>query len=420
MFILIASIFIGFTLMTLVYMLPTDLMSKHVKKSIEIQMTEGDYPSLIKTVRTTRLDNFTDSLMLQNAIYDGKEGVILKSMDVYHYNFKDVEPTMSLIKEVSGEEPDNISSYTRYWHGYLVFLKPLLLLDDYAKVRLINMFLQITSLGILLFFMEKRKLRSFIPGLLFSLIFLTPMVMPLSLQFSTIYYVMIFSMIILLWKLEFFKSNNFIYLFLITGICTSFFDFLTYPIATLGMPLILIIISSYPTSHKQNLNYIVYGSLSWAFGYVGMWTGKWILSTILLQKNVFMDAFNSIIYRTSNMPSTEAGLDNLTVYKVIKQNFSAFPNIHFIILFIVILIFCWHVYKNNILKLNKFSLTKITMPYIICSALPLFWYAAVKNHSFVHSWFTSRGLCVFVFGIISMLVVLNLYLQNLQETNKND
>lgn len=44
------------------------------------------------------------------------------------------------------EEPNTSLGYARYWHGYLVVLKPLLLLLDYADIRILNMIVQLLLL----------------------------------------------------------------------------------------------------------------------------------------------------------------------------------------------------------------------------------------------------------------------------------
>ena len=37
-----------------------------------------------------------------------------------------------------GETPDMIVSYGRYWHGYMLTLKPLLSVFNYSQIRVVN------------------------------------------------------------------------------------------------------------------------------------------------------------------------------------------------------------------------------------------------------------------------------------------
>ena len=68
----------------------------------------------------------------------------------------------------------------------------------------------------------------------------------LSLQFSTTLLVALAAMAVLLWKPQRRKTpmaeDVF---FLLTGMATSYFDFLTYPVASLGMPLIVWLLLHY-------------------------------------------------------------------------------------------------------------------------------------------------------------------------------
>ncbi|MCR5102395.1 MAG: hypothetical protein K6B41_13680, partial [Butyrivibrio sp.] len=65
--------------MTLVYMLPTNPMKKHLAESIDSLSKEGNYYQVFDSYKSTQLDNYTDSLMYMNAIYDGDESAFEKA-----------------------------------------------------------------------------------------------------------------------------------------------------------------------------------------------------------------------------------------------------------------------------------------------------------------------------------------------------
>ena len=60
-------------------------------------------------------------------------------------------------------------------------------------------------------------------------------------QFSSVLYIFLIAMIVMLLFHEKLK-NKYGYFFLIIGMMTSFFDLLTYPVATFGIPIILFFI----------------------------------------------------------------------------------------------------------------------------------------------------------------------------------
>ena len=66
----------GFLLLILVYLLPTAPMEENVTASVEIFRREGTYPVTDIMGVDTRLDNFTDALMLLSASYPGEENAL--------------------------------------------------------------------------------------------------------------------------------------------------------------------------------------------------------------------------------------------------------------------------------------------------------------------------------------------------------
>ena len=67
------AIVCGIFLMTLVFMLPTDIMKEHVTSSIDIFYTESVYPQQVPGYKSTQLDNETDAIMLLGAIHESKQ-----------------------------------------------------------------------------------------------------------------------------------------------------------------------------------------------------------------------------------------------------------------------------------------------------------------------------------------------------------
>ena len=127
-----------------------------------------------------------------------------------------------------------ITSYARYWHGYLVFLRPLLFFMDYRGIRaLINLGVVFTLLLITGTLIRQKRYCLILPFLCTAL-FLRPLAIAFSIQFSSVYYVMIFSLfLILVCRNQMEQDGRYLYLFLINGMITAYLDLLTYPAAAL-------------------------------------------------------------------------------------------------------------------------------------------------------------------------------------------
>lgn len=144
--ILLGSIMAGTVLLTLVYMLPTEKMEQNVRSSIDIFYTESVYPMQVQGYKSTQLDNETDAVMLLGAIYSGGDKTALeRAMCVERIDFTKTHSLCVDLIQYAWENkvPDSVAEYSRYWHGYMVWLKPLLSLFDYADIRMMNMMLQL-------------------------------------------------------------------------------------------------------------------------------------------------------------------------------------------------------------------------------------------------------------------------------------
>ena len=62
--------------------------------------------------------------------------------------YRNSNHVQSLLRQLKGDTTDrHIVHYGRYWHGYLLFLKPLTMLLEISSIRLLNLLLQILDDG---------------------------------------------------------------------------------------------------------------------------------------------------------------------------------------------------------------------------------------------------------------------------------
>lgn len=398
--ILICAILIGGGLIAGVYLIPTKHMDQHMKESAEILKKEGVFPAL-SPYCTSQLDNWTDSTMLLTASYDGKEALMDKAMSVYYKRIEGKNPQEGLVDYYLGENSDIYTShYPRYWHGYLLFLKPLLYLMNYGMIRIVNAAMQMILNFYLVFLMYRRNKKKYIVPYLIAVIFITPWVIVKSLQFSTVFYIfLIASIALLIFDDKIVKSkNNVRIFFLLIGIVTSYFDFLTYPLVTFGIPFLFFLILKEKEKIGKELLFEVQLLLFWGIGYIGMWGGKWILATIFTEENVIEDALRTLIFRTGATNEQGAHCSLLHVWNV---NITAFLKNPIII---VAMIFCiyeiWNIVKRKKIK----GLLIRGAVYLLVIILPLIWYIFTRNHSWPHYFFTNKALMISAFGGMSWLV----------------
>ena len=402
-----SSILLGTLFIIGVYFLPVSPMKENVARSSAIFDYEGVYPQLVQGYKSSQLDNCTDAIMLGTAIYPGKgEGYIERAILGERIEYNSENPVQSLndyVNNVAGKaELEQISGYARYWHGYLLFLKPLLIFFDYGDIRYLNMFLQFIILTWLcLIIISKNRQRMMIPFICFFFV-LKPMVLMLSLQYTSVYYIMLISVIIILKKDDWLvsKKGGYFLLFEIIGMATSYFDFLTYPAITLGIPLTIAILLDSRNKVDGKIFKVIKLSLSWGLGYAGMWCGKWLVSSILLHRNFFADAIEQIFLRTS----METEGQSISWFMVVWRNLKVILKWPYLILAGIIFIwFTVAIFKYGI-NFGKREMFLDLIPYLIIAAIPLGWYLAMGNHSYEHYWYTYRELGISCFAVLAWAV----------------
>ena len=385
----------GYALLVAVYALPVQCMDEHVKRIINRYEIEGINPFIIEGNMTTRLDNYTDGLMLNGAVYDGEESAVVKAAEI---NMITVDGKMyydSLIEKYNNDTAQiSTDSYSRYWHGYMILLKPLLLFFDYYQIRVLNSGVQVILLLILMWLFFKNRLYGCMVAWGATWIYWSAFIFGKSLQYSSMYYITVLSLIFMLvWKAKLTKIYP--VFFCISGAAVAYFDLLTYPLAGLGMTLALGIVLQKEKNWTELFKQLIGEGFCWGFGYAGMWAGKWIIGTLFAKQNLIKEAILQILYRTSDSASEIGKMDNISLGSVFKQNLTAQSSIIIMTVVAVVLVF-------NIISLiifnKRYHWDKVLL-VIAVAVIPFAWFLVVKNHSFIHYWMTYRNLGVSVFAL---------------------
>lgn len=218
-----------------------------------------------------------------------------------------------------------------------------------------------------------------------------------SLSLSICFYVLTVAILVQL-KMEnvLFMREWYGLFFLIVGMVTVYFDFLTYPLVTLIYPL-----GIYLYFHGKGLRKDVCGmmknSVEWSIGYLGMWASKWILTDCLTGSTSIQDAVETIFVRIGSAE----GQSRITgFFSVLGKNIRPFLNWgYFLIMIIFIVLFLAAVVNRSVKKL-KYNLPDAGI-YFILALYPFVWYFLTQNHSEQHWQYTCRILAASVFAVIS-------------------
>lgn len=392
---------VGFLMMLAVSLLPAERIEKNVRLSAYTLEKEGIYPQLDSINGRQQLDNFTDALMLGVAADKSEKGVLDQALSNRYLLVDGQNPYYSFYSYYnrSSDAYENTTRipYPRYWHGYLVLLRPLLCLLRYYQIRKLYLAVQLFMLALCVFLLIRRKLaRCAIPFLL-SVLLLSPLVIAHSLQYSSVYMIMLLSVIILLLFDKKAGSETFTsVLFAVTGCCTSFMDLLTAPLLTLCFPLTIYFCLVRPSSLRSALGAFLRLCCCWGIGYAGMWAGKWLLATLLTEHDVFASAFLAASQRTS---FTDDRGNAFTYIDVLHQNWQALRQSPVWALSLAVMVFS---------AIRSIRSKKRILSGAACFApvalLPFAWFYVMSNHTYWHFWFTHRIYAAVPFALMCLFL----------------
>ena len=345
--------------------------------------------------------------MIGNACYqkDGA-GALERAAAAYRPDFQGENPIISLEAYVNSQDGVGAIAYPRYWHGYLVVLRPLLMVTDYMGIRTMNTIAFAVVLLVLIGVILRKKQWELLLPLGVTILFLRPLAIVHSLQFSTVFYPMMLSVIACIvfqkWVL---RDEHFVYLIFMNGVWIGYLDLLTYPAASLGVLLTVLMMLQKHVKVADRIRQLVLSSAAWGFGYFGMWGGKWFISSAILHQNVLSDALSQAQVRVSG----SYGEHHFSRVMVFARNLGAgfigvlVPAAIFFVLLTVFML--WR--RRECLKTREgwMAVTSRAIPYLLICLIPFVWYSIFTNHSYIHIIFTYRTLAAAVCAWCGMCVM---------------
>lgn len=387
--------FLGTILIVFAYALPkTESLKQNIVLSSELLLEEGVYPSLFPWCMS-QVDNYTDALILHEIAYDGNEPIVEKAlMNYWIGNNKDLLIVTLNDFYAKGRKEGYLKvDYSRYWHGYVVFLKPLYYFFSLREIRIMLLIINIL-MSAYSFFVSLNRNRYLGISFLVTLLLLNIIVISHNMFFSVIFIVMNLGFIIVAKFLS--KENGDIYTaFTVIGCIASYCDLLSYPLITLGIPLVFFIAANKEEVGKKLAETFLI-AFSWGIGYFGMWISKWIVGSILVRKNLFSSAFAMIKLRTSR----DVEGTHYTAYTVLNWLLRNLKNNPAWIIFIII---CLVMIVISLTKKVIPNVIKNGFPYFAVILISLMWLLFKMNHSFQHSFFTYRELSTVCFAVLCLL-----------------
>lgn len=360
----------------LVYCIPNKSLEPQYPKSIAQIEKEDIYANYLFSADGSILDNYMDSLMLKTChVSDAYNNSIQAAFDN--------------------------NGYPRYWNGYLLTLRPLMTQFTYQQIRYINMFILLILFGFIFSGMHHVAGAGTAVGFAVSIIMCFIVFISESLQYFSVFMVLFIELMLILYVPRFRAVKYGALLLFCAGMAVNYFDLLTAPLLTLGIPLILLIVlgtDSYMRYSQRNVWLdVIKCSASWGIGYAACWAAKWLIGTLVLGNNIFADAWKTARFRVEGSESVP--LDRALMFRTnIDTYFFAKGHKPFAIIALLLLLLLFILVRHPSKERMKFSL-----PILFTGFYPYIWFFVLSNHSQLHYFYTYRIQAITMFALFAAI-----------------
>ncbi len=309
-----------------------------------------------------------------------------------HFGYNEYSPNIELGDFLRGRLHVSLN-YARYWHGYFILYRPLLIFFNVAQIRWLFFCIFISLFIYFLYLLYKRF--SLIIAIIYgsSLTFTGYFTAAFSLESNLVFLVSMVSAIILLKRID--KIKNFSLFLFVVACTTNFMDYLTVPLVSLGMLCSLYLLKLLEDGKDwiYCLRFVVLNSLIWLLGYACTWSCKWVLYDLTIHDghSMIQIGVKQFLYRTSR-------INRRFLYLPVQIMTITLEMIGKASLFALIT-------AGVVMYVQKFRITiqgfnKKALPFLFLALLPIVWFLALTNHTLLHYFFTYRQTFVYMLGVL--------------------
>ena len=382
---------------------PDHTLTTHLLASSDKLAIHGPHEKTVNSLYYSTCDNFADAVLLGIAANMSSDNILRSVLDTRYYD-DGYGPAVGIRAIINGAATN--VDYTRYWHGSLVFVRPLLAVTDLQGIRIIGAIVICLLLLADAVWLLRRQHKAACVILIVSAILIH-----LPFVFTTVEYMSVF--LILLTALPFYvrfaeDPGKLMLLSAGVGTLTAFFDFLTAETLTLLVPLLLAFFvraeQGELIDEKQSLRLTVSCGAAWCCAYLLTFASKWAAASLALGQNVSGTAMDAAAMRFTGDADGITSLPEM-LFSSLGANLSrlvptadkfSLPGIAvWMVLFTGGCIFLWRMNQR------QHNLPMLTM--LLIASLPLIRFSVLMNHSLLHSFFTYRALMATIMAVLGLM-----------------
>lgn len=374
-------IFLG--VLIFVSAIPSQIVNSSLGNSVETLKKEGLYPSVGFPWRKIVLDNFTDGVMLNIAYsVDSTDPVQSAIRNIQHDGNDNSADQILNLEKMYQQKGIHETVYERYWHGYLIFLRPLLTVTSYAGVRVVLTVALFSIFAVFMLKSWKQLDAQTTVGLLSGFIAVDFFWLGKSIQLSNTFLTgMVGALYLLRQKKASFLTVSTV--FFIVGAVTQYIDVLSAPLVSLGL---LLVVAADLLKKTIDLKKIIFLCALWFIGYSSLWGAKWMLAEYTYVPGAINIGYKKVQDRTMNSVDTQFSRKNAVLRNFYQLR--GYDKRDKIVL--LVLGMCYAVFMARYFSMKLVHKQKVVM-WLAVAVIPYLWYFIAAEHSYIHVLFTYRN-----------------------------
>ena len=401
--------------------IPQELIESHGKETAEYFYEEPLFDIVADELQNFKKDNYADCITAGIAYHMHGENpytAVIRA-DYNREPFENVNE--SFYDEVQGEKVAK-EDYSRYWHGSAAVVRILYLFMSIKEMRYAMVLTGLVmNLAAVITLVRKRQAAA---GIIYAISFLAVNgVFALEcMEYAFIFLLLPVSIFAITDKRIYTDETKAQLTFMVIGMLTAFFDFLTTETLTFTVPFVIyyILLQSDRQDSKikqirikDDIILMFRHGIVWGIGYLGMFLIKWMLATVTLGKDALMTAVDSAMERvngevslTLEMAGEKANLLQ-RIQGILVRNFGclywsngeiksgAVVGISICVLALIALFL--YLARKESEDRNKWVVL------MLVGSVPFIRFMILSNHAYVHYFFTYRCLMTTVFVILYLI-----------------
>ena len=369
--------------------IPREAIRERLRTSAEYLAARPVFFLALPGVEGSRIDRYADSILLGIAWQYDREALLPSVMQSAYYYTPYQNENDNLLEAVERDLAAN-QQYLRYWHGSNALVRPLLTVLSLREIYLLGgLALGLLALALVLTLLRGRAFWA-AGGVIAGMGAACFWWAPLSLEYTWVCLLCLgFSLLVLRCERRG-RRDRLPGLFLLSGLATSFLDFLTCETLTLLIPLLLLVRLQSEDARANPRRAALGAALAWCCGYGGMWALKWLLASLVLGQNVLPYVTGHVEERVAGaLPWVRPGaalpgailLNLLCLFPIGWGGGGLLAGLALIL---------GALYRGYVYRRPGWN-RSLTAVYCALGLVPYVRYLVLHNHSLLHCFFTYRA-----------------------------